>query len=135
MIWTAGYRKGHFVIVSTSRITIRPEKRKEFFQTIGRLLEPITQARGCLTFRCYVDATDENSSLLIGEWEKESDLNSYLDSNDFAILRGAIKILSIQSTDYTALITHTFGLYQSSAQFPPKDLETVSAGYRKSTKA
>ena len=93
------------MIVNTSRITLRPDKRKEFFQTIGRLLEPIKETKGCLTFRCYVDASDENSSLLIGEWESESDLNGYLHSNDFAVLRGAITVLGVQSTDYQALTT------------------------------
>jgi quinol monooxygenase YgiN len=93
------------VVVSTSRITLYPEKRKEFLQTVGRLLQPMNETRGCMTFRCYVDATDENSSLLLGEWESESDLNNYLRSNDFAILRGAITVLSERSTDIRALVT------------------------------
>jgi len=93
------------VIVNTSRVKLRPDKRKEFLQTIGRLLEPIKETKGCLTFRCYVDASDENSSLLLSEWETESDLNSCLDSNDFAVLRGAIMVLGLQSTDYMAQIT------------------------------
>lgn len=91
------------MIVNTSRITLLPDKRKEFLQTIGRLLEPMKQTKGCVAFRCYVDATDENSSLLMGEWETESDLNRYLHSNDFAILRGAITVLSAKSTDFNAL--------------------------------
>jgi quinol monooxygenase YgiN len=91
------------MIVNTSKVTLYPEKRKEFLQTMGRLLEPLESNRGCVTFRCYVDAADENSSLLVGEWETESDWNRYLHSNEFAVLRGAITILSIQSTDFTAL--------------------------------
>ena len=93
------------VVVSTSRITLHPEKRKEFLQTVGRLLEPLKKTKGCMTFRCYVDASDENSSLLMGEWESESDLNNYLLSNDFAILRGAITVLSERSTELRALVT------------------------------
>jgi hypothetical protein len=41
----------------------------------------------------------------MGEWETESDLNEYLDSDDFAILRGAIRVLSTQNTDFKAHIT------------------------------
>src|SRR6185369_16625852 len=89
------------VVVNTSRVRLHPEKRKEFLQTMGQLLEPIAATKGCVAFRCYVDATDENSSLLIGEWETESALNSYLRSDGFAILRGAITVLSVQSSDFT----------------------------------
>jgi quinol monooxygenase YgiN len=91
------------MIVNTSRVTLYPEKRQEFLQTMGRLLEPLKSNKGCVTFRCYIDAADENSSLLVGEWETESDWNRYLHSNDFAVLRGAITVLGIQSTDFKAL--------------------------------
>lgn len=93
------------VIVTTTRITVQPEKRRELLQTIGRLVEPIAGANGCRTFRFYVDAEDENSSLLVSEWESESDLNRYLRSNDFAILRGAITVLSVRSSESRAFIT------------------------------
>jgi quinol monooxygenase YgiN len=93
------------MIVYTTRITVHPEKRTELLQTIGRLLKPINGAKGCLTFRHYVDGSDENSSLLLGEWETEADLDHYLRSDDFAILRGAITVLSIRSVEFTALVT------------------------------
>ena len=78
------------MVVNTSRITVYPEKRAEFFQTVAQLLEHIKLLKGCLTFHLYVDSTDENSSLLMSEWETESDLNNYLRSADFAILHGRI---------------------------------------------
>jgi quinol monooxygenase YgiN len=92
------------MIVNATRITVHPEKRTELFQTIGRLLEPSKAANGCRTFRFYIDAADENSSLLLSEWETASDLSNYLRSNDFAVLRGAITVLSVLSIDSTALI-------------------------------
>ena len=73
---------------------MRPEKRCEFFQTIGPLLDPIRRGRGCLAYRFYVDANDENSTVLIGEWESQEDWNNHLRSRDFAVLLGAITILS-----------------------------------------
>jgi quinol monooxygenase YgiN len=93
------------VIVNTTRITVSPEKRTELLQTIGRLLEPIKGAKGCRTFRYYLDTTDENSSLLMSEWETESDYSNCFRSDDFAILRGAITVLSIRSIDSEALVT------------------------------
>jgi quinol monooxygenase YgiN len=95
------------VIVNTTRITVDPDNRTELFQTIGRLLEPIKHAKGCLNFRFYVDATDENSSVLISEWETESDLDNYLHSDDFAVIRGAITVLSAQSNQLQGVVIST----------------------------
>ena len=91
------------MIVNASRITLNPDKRTEFFQTVGRLIENINRPKGCRTFHIYIDTKDENSSLLMSEWETESDLNRYLRSNDFAILRGAITVLSVRCVDSKAL--------------------------------
>lgn len=93
------------MIVNTTRITVPPEKRTEFIQTVGRLLEPSKRAQGCRTFDFYLDAADENSTLLVSEWETETDLNNYLGSDDFAVLRGAITVLSARSIDSKASVT------------------------------
>ena len=82
------------MIVNTTRINVRPENRKELFQTILPLLDPIRNEKGCVTYRCYVDVTDENSALLMSEWEAEVDLQNHLRSSDFAILRGALNVLA-----------------------------------------
>lgn len=95
------------MLLSTTQISLNPDKRQEFLQTIGRLLEPIRSAKGCLTFRFYIDAGDENSSLLLGEWETAADLDSYLCSEDSRVLRGAIAVLSSQSTESQSLVTLT----------------------------
>lgn len=97
------------MIVNTTRITVPPEKRTEFLQTVGRLLEPSKRAKGCRTFDFYLDAADENSTLLVSEWDTEADLNNYLGSDDFAVLRGAITVLSARSVDSKANVTsHLF---------------------------
>ena len=93
------------MIVNTTRITVPPEKRTELLQTIGRLLEPGKRAKGCRTFDFYLDAVDENSTLLVSEWETETDLNNYFGSDDFAVLRGAITVLSARSIDSKASVT------------------------------
>ena len=82
------------MIVNTTRLTVRPENRGELFQTIRPLLDPIRREKGCLTYRFYVDANDENSTVLIGEWESQEAWTNHLRSRDFAVLLGAITILS-----------------------------------------
>ena len=93
------------MIVNTTRITLQPGKRTEFLQTVDRLLDPMKSARGCRTLDFYLDVTDEDSTLLVSEWETERDLNNYLESNNFAVLRGAITVLSVRSIDSKANVT------------------------------
>jgi len=93
------------VILKTTRITVKAEKRVELAQTIGRLLGPIKDVKGCRAIGFYLDAVDQNSSLLLSEWESESDLDRYIGSNAFAILRGAIMVLSVGTTDSQAIVT------------------------------
>ena len=93
------------MIVTTTIISVKPEKRAELFQTIGALIDQVNRTQGCAMFRHYIDALDENSSLLISEWETDSDLNNYLRSDDFAILRGAITLFSTRWTDFRPLVT------------------------------
>jgi quinol monooxygenase YgiN len=93
------------MIVNTTKIIVHPDKRAEFLQTVHRLTEPIKAAKGCVTCSFYVDAADENSSLLVSEWESEIDLNNYLLSDEFAILRGAINILSSRCTNSKTVVS------------------------------
>lgn len=82
------------VIVSTTRINVAPENRRELFQTILPLLDPIRNESGCVAYRCYVELTDENSAMLISEWEEQTDWENYLSSTDCAILLGALNALA-----------------------------------------
>lgn len=82
------------MIVNTTRINVRPENRKELFQTILPLLDPIRNEKGCVGYRCYVELADENSAILISEWEAQADWDNYLRSRDFAILLGALNVLA-----------------------------------------
>ncbi|MCM3870397.1 MAG: antibiotic biosynthesis monooxygenase [Pyrinomonadaceae bacterium] len=83
---------------------MRPENRGELFQTIKPLLDPIRSKKGCLAYDFYVDVNDENSTVLIGEWESQEDWTNHLESRDFAVLLGAITILSSpDSVDFKLL--------------------------------
>lgn len=93
------------MIVNTTRITVPPENRGELFQTIEPLLDPIRNEKGCLAYHFYVEVTDENSTVLIGEWESQADWANHLHSRDFAVLLGAITILSSPSSIDSKLLT------------------------------
>jgi quinol monooxygenase YgiN len=80
------------VFVNTTRVTVYPENRIEFCQTIQSLLAPIRSEKGCLMYSFYQEAGDENSFVLIGEWETRADWDEHLLSNDFAVLLASVML-------------------------------------------
>ncbi|HYW73785.1 MAG TPA: antibiotic biosynthesis monooxygenase family protein [Pyrinomonadaceae bacterium] len=85
-------------VVTAATIIVRPENRKELCLTVASLLNPIRQEPGCVGYRFYGEAGDENSFLLIGEWETRDALNRHLESNNFAVLMGSMMLLGKVST-------------------------------------
>ena len=90
--------KANDAVVSTTSISVRPENKKELCLTVASLLNPIRREPGCVAYRFYAEAGDENSFLLIGEWENREALNQHLESKNFAILMGSITLLAKVST-------------------------------------
>ena len=45
-------------------------------------------------YHCYVELADENSAILVSEWETRDDWDNHLRSRDFAILLGALNVLA-----------------------------------------
>jgi quinol monooxygenase YgiN len=79
------------------QMSVIPEKRKEFFQTILALVQSIREEKGCLGCHVYQDMEVKNSISIIGEWKTEQDLSSHIQSEHFSVLRGAINLLSKKS--------------------------------------
>ena len=85
------------MFINVTRISVKPEKRKELYQTILPLLDPIRREKGCLTCNFYSDVADSCESLLLGEWESETDLNEHLKSvrvADYAIFCAGMRKIS-----------------------------------------
>jgi len=80
-------------VFDLTRITVRPEKRTELCQTISSLIDPVKHEQGCLTYRFYEEAENENTFVLIGEWETPAAWSRHLQSENFAILLGSINLL------------------------------------------
>jgi quinol monooxygenase YgiN len=97
--------QGGNVIVNTTRITVRPENRKELCQTMASLLELVRHEQGCLNYRFYQEEADPNSFIIVGEWKSQEDWDHYLETEDFAILLGTISVLSSRAdTDFKLLV-------------------------------
>ena len=97
-------------IINLTRITVRPEHRKELCQTISSLIPPLKSEKGCLTYRFYEEAGDENTFVLIGEWETPDAWNKHLNSDNFAVLLGSISLLCNCSQIDCKLLSHVAGI-------------------------
>jgi quinol monooxygenase YgiN len=95
-------------VVSTASISVRPENKKELCLTVSSLLNPIRREPGCVDYRFYAEAGDENSFLLMGEWENREALNQHLESKNFAVLIGSITLLAkVSMVDFKLLSEFT----------------------------
>ena len=91
-------------IISAARITARPEHRRELCLTISALLDRIRHEKGCRSYSFYGEVEDQNSLILIGEWDTLSAWEDHLKSNDFAVLIGSVKLLGTGSNlDFSVL--------------------------------
>lgn len=97
-------------IVSTARITICPENRKELCLTIASLLNLIRQEEGCWSYRFYGDADDQNAFVLIGEWETRDAWDHHLKSDNFAVLVGSLRLLGERADVDFKLLSHVVGI-------------------------
>jgi len=97
-------------IVSTARVTVRPENRKELCLTISPLLNLIRQEEGCWSYRFYRESEDKNAFVLIGEWKTRDAWNHHLQSDNFAILIGSLRLLGNRADVDFKLLSHVAGI-------------------------
>src|ERR1044072_4927590 len=97
-------------IVNITRVTVPPEHRKELCQTISSLVGPVRGEEGCLTYHFYEAGGDENTFILIGEWETRDAWNNHVNSNNHAVLLGSIALLCVPSEVDFKLLSPVIGM-------------------------
>jgi len=98
------------MIVTTTRITVSSANRSELFQTILTLQTAVKNEKGCLSSRFYLDSADNNSAILVEEWETEEDWDNHLRSRDCAVLLGAVGVLCSPRSVEFQLLSHVAGI-------------------------
>lgn len=93
-------------IISAARITVRPEHRRELCLTISALLDRIRHEKGCRTYNFYGEVEDQNSLILIGEWDTLTAWENHLKSDAFAVLIGSVKLLGTRSNLDFSVLSH-----------------------------
>lgn len=74
-------------------LRVFPQKREEFLQAVQSLQYDLKQGQGLSSSILYQDVDDPEQFHLINEWEKDQDYDSYLRSEQFRVLMGALKVL------------------------------------------
>lgn len=97
-------------IISTARVTVPSEHRRELCLTISALLDRVRQEAGCRAYRFYVEQDDPNSFLLIGDWETRGAWAQHLKSDNFTILLGSLKSLCDHAQVDFKLLSHVSGI-------------------------
>jgi len=88
------------------KMTVRPEKRKEFLQTIVVMTEPSRKEKGCLSRGFYQDTGNQDSFVLLEEWATKADLDRHVRSDWFQILRGTRDLFCEEPHVRFSLLSH-----------------------------
>jgi quinol monooxygenase YgiN len=86
------------MIVTTIRIQTTPENRQELMQTFRLLSHPIQSERGCKSCRIYREVDNEGAVIVIQEWDSRNHLYHHLQSDEFAVMMGAMSLLERPET-------------------------------------
>lgn len=81
------------MIAVIMKMIVRPEKRREFLQTILAMVDPSRKQNGCLSREFYQDTRNQDSFVLLEEWKTRKDLDDHFRSDWFHVLLGARNLL------------------------------------------
>lgn len=75
------------------RASVEPDQRRELMQMCKSWSVPSQLPVACLERRVYEDTSRPTDLLLVEEWLDATSMNSYLSSERFRALIGAVKVL------------------------------------------
>jgi quinol monooxygenase YgiN len=75
------------------RAEVEPDHRHELMQMFKETSRPDQLPVGCSEQRVYEEAYSPTNLLLVEQWSDKAAMNSYLSSDQFRALIGAVKVL------------------------------------------
>ena len=82
------------MILVTINIDACPTKQKELAQTLSALAGRVQKEAGCVSSTFYREVENENALCIFEQWESQAHLDTHLRSDNFRVLRGAVKLLN-----------------------------------------
>jgi len=98
------------VILSTLKMIVQPERRRDLLETMRGMLEPARVERGCLSYRLYEDVEDTNAFVLLEEWATQEDLERHISKDNQRRLLALMDLLSEQPEFRFDTVSHTAGM-------------------------
>jgi quinol monooxygenase YgiN len=98
------------MVITTIRLMVSEDNHREFLQTVQSLLRPMREQKGCLGSHLYFEIGEEDTLCLMEEWATPEDLKDHLQSDYFAILLGAAKLLKKSKELEFKLLKQTAGI-------------------------
>ena len=83
------------MILVTMRFRVYQDKRREFLQAMESHVERLRLLKGCQSCSFYQDFENDNYFCLVAEWTSREEFDDYIRSNDYAVLSGAVNILTV----------------------------------------
>lgn len=98
------------MIIMKHNLVVQPKKRRELIQTILDLIILFRKMNGCLSHNCYQSIENENSFILISEWNTKEDMDNYIRSEGFDVLQG-VKVLLVDPQEIKFdVVSYTSGM-------------------------
>lgn len=82
------------MILNMIRMQACPNKRLELSQALLFLGKDVRKMKGCISHHSYQDLDSENTFSLMQTWNTQEDLEAFLNSPLFQVLKGATELLS-----------------------------------------
>jgi quinol monooxygenase YgiN len=98
------------VILSTLKMIVQPERRRDLLEALRGILEPSRVERGCLSYRLYEDVEDTNAFVLLEEWATQADLERHISKDNQRRLLTLMDLLSEQPELRFNTVSHTAGM-------------------------
>lgn len=104
------------MIVVNARLIVKPERRDEVVTLVKSTLEVSRAEEGCITYRFYQDAENEDAFIFEEEWENQEVLNNHWRTEHVGKLFAAAQDALIEPPE--------FKIYEVSSK---KGMEAVEA--------
>jgi quinol monooxygenase YgiN len=98
------------MIIATLRMSVRPEEREGFLKTIQSIVELVRVEPGCISYDIYQDIKDENSFILVEEWEKKTDFDNHVRKENYRRLIALMGRLSMPPQIRINTVTESAGI-------------------------
>lgn len=98
------------MILSTLKMIVQPERRRDLLETMKGMLEPARVERGCLSFCLYEDVENNNAFVLLEEWATQADLERHISKDNQRQILALMDILSEQPEFRFHTVSNTAGM-------------------------